>query len=153
MKFENLPEEESYKHRITFEAGEEIEALGSAYRELVVIMTEEDKVDEIEEHELDFSAYATDEQATILVNDPEAIANVLDQFHKRTKQAAARIAHEVPVPSESYDIARRIKQGEVAERLAGLIRGEFWTDELIRGIIDKHSPALPTGHEDPAAAD
>lgn len=152
MKFENLPEGESHKHRIAFEAGEEIDAVGSAYRELVVVMTEDDKLEMVKDHELTFSTFATDEPKAILVNDPEAVAYVLDQFHKRTKQAAARIAHGVPVPSESYDIAHRIKQGEVAERLAGLIRGEFRADELATEI-DEHGPALFTSREDSAAAD
>jgi hypothetical protein len=150
MKFEDLPEGADYKHRIAFEAGEEVEAVGSAYRELVVMLAEEDKVDTIKKHELTFSTFDTDAPNGILVDNPETVASVLDDFHKRTEQALARIAYGVAVPFESDAIARRIKLGEVAEQLAGLIRGEFRADDLVREI-DEHGPALFTGSDDISA--
>ena len=133
MKFEDLPEDDEYKHRITFEAGDEAKTLGSAYRERVPCLYREGKQHLIKPHELLFSKF-DDTQQIILVNDPETIGEVFDEFYAKTDEANTALAWSAETPFENDDIAHRTDHGELARKLAvnlrGLCRIEEFTSEL-----------------------
>jgi hypothetical protein len=150
MKFENLPEGEEFKHKITFEEGEEAETLGSAYRERVSHLYREGQQKLIKPHELTFSKFDGSERM-IFVNDPETIAVVFDEFHARTDEANTALAWSSETPFENDDIAHRTDRGEMARKLAVSIRGLFRMDEFT-AELEEHGPTLfTTGLDSPAA--
>jgi hypothetical protein len=152
MKFEYLPEGEAHKFRITFEAGEEAETLGSAYRERVSYLYREGKQEQISPHELEFSKF-DDTERRVLVNDPESIAVVFDEFCERTEGANTDLAWSAGAPFKSDDIAHRTDRGEVARKLAVNIRGLFRLEEFT-SEIEEHGPAwFTSGGLDSSAAE
>jgi hypothetical protein len=150
MKFEDLPEGDEYKHRITFEKGEEAETLGSAYRERVSYLYREGKPKLIQPHELLFSKFDNTERI-IYVNDPETIAKVLDEFYARTDEANTALAWSAETPFENDDIAHRTDRGEVARKLAVNLRGLFRLEEFTSELEERGPAWFTSGLDSPAA--
>lgn len=150
MKFEELGGEQKHKHSLIFAEGDEVEAVASSYREYVAQMTLDGKFDELVDYQLDLSMWTEDQEQSVHVNDPEAIAKHLESFHDKTKIEAGKIADRLEVPFDSDAIARRKKMGKKALHLAGLIRGHYGIDELVREI-DELDSALFTNGSDASA--
>jgi hypothetical protein len=117
----------------------------------VVWLAADNKTEQIKEIDLTFSEMNSESEFAILASNPEIVALVLEEFHKRTDEAIKRIAWNLELPFESDDIARRIKLGKVAEQLCGLIRGESQAAELGEEL-DRLGPALFTQPGDTQAS-
>ena len=138
MQFELDPSEQ-YKHGIVLQAAEdEVETVASMYRERVNLKARAGNLDEIEKHERQFSMWSGTSDRTIFTNFPVQIAQLLEQFHKRTEQAVQEIIQESHEPLFDSDaIARRMELGDKAFQLAGLIKLEYDHDTLHQMLDDQ----------------
>jgi hypothetical protein len=150
MKFEELPDGEEFKYRITFEAGEEAETLGSAYRERVSNLYKKRKQKLIKRHELAFSKFDSTERI-VFVDNPEIIAVVFDEFYARTDEANIALAWSAETPFENDDIAHRTDHGEVARKLAVNLRGLCRIEEFTSELEKQGSAWFTSGLDAPAA--
>jgi hypothetical protein len=142
MQFESKPTE-AYEHGLVLEsAKDEVETVAAAYRERIHLKVAEGRLDEIQQHERDFSMWSSTPDRTLLTSRPLSIAHLLESFHGRTKATVEGIFLTNAEPAfESRSIARRMYLGEKAFQLAGLIRLEY-DHESINQELDEQGVAL-----------
>lgn len=149
MKFEQNPTDD-HKHSLIFETElDEVEAIAAAYRERLLILAKNDKIDQIDQFERDVSEWSDSSDRTIYTNNPLTIALTLESFHTSTNTAVKEIAARPGEPAFDSDaIARRMRLGDMAFLLAGKIKVEFDNDKLYQMLDDSGASLF----ESPAAS-
>ena len=138
MQFEEHPKD-GYDHRLVFEAiHDEAETVAAAYTELVNEKIRTGRVDDVHKNERDFAMSPGDTDLGMLVNNPLYVAELLEYFHSRTKEAVSKISRrEYRADFENKSPARRLYLGEKALEMAGVIRIKF-DSEGIRQELDSY---------------
>lgn len=131
MRFEQNPTDD-HEHGIVLEAAQgEVEPVAAAYREHVFLMAKAGKIDKVLKHQREFSEWESSSDHTIFTNHPLSIAKLLESFHIATNEAVGDIVKSDSEPAFDSDaIARRIRLGNKAFQMAGLIKLEYDNDTL-----------------------
>ncbi len=137
MKFEENPVE-GYMHGLVFQASkDEVEAVGAAYRERIVLQVKASQIDQITLFDRNVSEWECSSDQTIYINYPLVITGIFEAFHNRTVKSVKEIASRSNEPAfDNDDIARRIRLGDKAFQLAGLIKLEYEQDTLHQMLDD-----------------
>lgn len=131
MKFEQTPAE-GYEHGVILESAEgEVEALSAVMMEHIYLLAKDGHVDIASQFQRDASEWSGSSDRTIFINNPLSLATMLETFHDRTKVAVQEIVENASIPAfENDSIARRIRLGNKAFQMAGLIKLEYDNDTL-----------------------
>lgn len=138
MQFERDPERE-LEHKITFEVDEcEVETFIEVVREDIYIKAEHDGFDDILEWERRVAEWDEEDDHSLFTNTPLVdIATRLESFHKRTKsQIDQMVTMGVGLGVNTEVIARRMRLGDKALVMAGLVKAEF-ESELYQKTLDE----------------
>jgi hypothetical protein len=137
MKFEELPDDNYYNYKLTFE-GDEIIAVAAAYREHIYYLAKKDQTEKINGADANIAIWSESAAAPwIAFKDPEAVLTILDKFIKRTAKAIRRIPGQTKVPPFiSKQIPNRYLLGQVAIDLTNQIRNEFGATKVIKEVLD-----------------
>lgn len=142
---------EGFKHSLTFEAADhEVEAVASAYRELVNTKAAAGNLDKIQPHERDFAMWPNVPDRTIFTNRPLSIAILLENFYDRTKEAVNDIATlSTEAAFDSDAVPRRLYLAEIAFNIAGLIKLQYDADTLQELLNDQGVELFSPGQSAP----
>ncbi len=154
MKFEEA-QAEGYKHTITFESDEgEVEAAAAVYTEKNHMLVAANQFGQITQFDRNLSEWDPILDHRIFLNLPLEIAELFDRFHERTERAVGVIASRATVAAfESDAIARRMRLGDKAFQMAGLIKLQYDHDTLDRMLEDNGADMFKASRVEPKTSD